>query len=476
MKLIPFTSNVYISEKHEVLLLGERPKGFHIGKNTLTLRWRDRLITKPRWWWYQYADFRFPEFIDPDDISFIKLTYKNSRKPYRPKFSKPYVVFGKYRICPMGPRYAIDENGNIINATTGQPYKSHIKSGNLPYRKFKMPDVYAGVHVLVANAWIDKDQDTNHPIVNHIDSNPANNNVSNLEWVDYKGNSQHAKRAGRLDQVRCWVRDITTGKTTFFLDIKSAASYLNVGEIELYHNKENGLNQIFNSQYEIRYENLDIPWQYPIGLLVMNPDEGSRYRFWVTEKGTRKQMVFHGRVALSRHFCLWKRRSDNTSLGAGPEIIKEFNLRFGDKFVIQLEDRQNTFEVEAKNIETQEVLTFPTALSAAAHFGVGRHMIDSRIKLKNGKSATLFGKWILRRKTDAPWNVEICKPMLPHTVHVIYYDGSTKDFPSVAQAAQALGISRDIIFRRRRDDREDITFDLRLIHFTQPKAALSRNR
>ena len=35
------------------------------------------------------------------------------------------------------------------------------------------------------------------PVVNHLDSNPANNQADNLEWTTLKGNSQHRVKSGR---------------------------------------------------------------------------------------------------------------------------------------------------------------------------------------------------------------------------------------------------------------------------------------
>ncbi len=52
------------------------------------------------------------------------------------------------------------------------------------------------VHRLVMLAFIPNPN--NLPIINHIDGDKLNNNISNLEWCDYKHNSKEAARIGLI--------------------------------------------------------------------------------------------------------------------------------------------------------------------------------------------------------------------------------------------------------------------------------------
>lgn len=105
---------------------------------------------------------------------------------------------GRVRSLPMGPipirrggykrhfgglkKPSLDRDGYVrINAKSGGTQK------------------IISVHRAVAKAFLSNPSSL--PAVNHIDGNPRNNRLSNLEWVTYKENSRHAVRMGLIKSI-----------------------------------------------------------------------------------------------------------------------------------------------------------------------------------------------------------------------------------------------------------------------------------
>jgi hypothetical protein len=90
------------------------------------------------------------------------------------------------------------------------------------------------IHRLVATMFIENF--LNKPYINHIDCNPKNNNVDNLEWVTQQENIQYASKLGRLQIAELGKKNnkpliainLTTKKETYFNSQTEAAKQLNL--------------------------------------------------------------------------------------------------------------------------------------------------------------------------------------------------------------------------------------------------------
>lgn len=88
--------------------------------------------------------------------------------------------------------YQVNKQGNIKSLYTNKILKPSVeKSGYLAVTLYKNKiKKRIRVHRVVALTFIKNTY--NKPCVNHKDTDKSNNKVSNLEWVTYKENMEHA--------------------------------------------------------------------------------------------------------------------------------------------------------------------------------------------------------------------------------------------------------------------------------------------
>ena len=100
-----------------------------------------------------------------------------------------------FKSIPGFSKYQVTNTGEVWSKRRGtdefKPLQTSISTG---YAKVTLSDGKGGsktfqVHRLVAEAFIKNPK--KHDIVNHKDGDKINNDVSNLEWTDRRGNAQH---------------------------------------------------------------------------------------------------------------------------------------------------------------------------------------------------------------------------------------------------------------------------------------------
>jgi hypothetical protein len=90
------------------------------------------------------------------------------------------------------PSYSVTSTGVVYSSKRGDPteVKGSVWMG---YRKVALSNgskvKTIAVHRLVAETFLTKPRGFN--VVNHIDGDKSNNNLSNLEWTNHRGNSKH---------------------------------------------------------------------------------------------------------------------------------------------------------------------------------------------------------------------------------------------------------------------------------------------
>ena len=141
-----------------------------------------------------------------------------------PVINKPIIIDEKYRLVLPYPRYAVSQDGELINIQTRNIIKPTMaKNDNFRYPLVSVyapnRSEYANVvlHRLVAFAWCKNHDYYNKWQINHIDGNKLNHNAANLEWTSQPLNNLHAIRNGLVKNLRrIDIRDRKTGEVLSF--------------------------------------------------------------------------------------------------------------------------------------------------------------------------------------------------------------------------------------------------------------------
>lgn len=109
------------------------------------------------------------------------------------------------------PGYEVGDKGTVVSLNYNHTGKRHAlepkpydKLGHVQvslYRKGEKP-VHRKVHQLVAEAFIGPCPDG--LVINHIDSNPANNRADNLEYITQKANSNTPHCKAAMSKANDW--------------------------------------------------------------------------------------------------------------------------------------------------------------------------------------------------------------------------------------------------------------------------------
>lgn len=146
----------------------------------------------------------------------------------------------EYRKIKDYENYEVSENGDVRNLKTGRIMKLYLQQGYYRVSLIKCKNVKKSeaVHRLVAIAFIPNID--NKPIIDHINQNKTDNNISNLRWSTYKENANNVdlvKRRQKTERIKLkigllfceninkWIVK-TKNKKIEFNDIDDAFEYL----------------------------------------------------------------------------------------------------------------------------------------------------------------------------------------------------------------------------------------------------------
>ncbi len=120
-----------------------------------------------------------------------------------------YLDGEEYYKIPNHPYYYINMDGDILSVRRPHnPIFLKPWENQYGHKSVKLDGVKLLVHRIMADTFLDNSD--NYPVVRHLDDDPRNNNILNLEWGTYKDNYADCVRNGHefRRSVYCFEKDV----------------------------------------------------------------------------------------------------------------------------------------------------------------------------------------------------------------------------------------------------------------------------
>ncbi len=455
-KPVPGNEGYLISIDGDIV---ERKPYEECGKRVCTLPYRNEKINISLYgdngwfeidWlkWLAYYEIRLPTELKDSllKIKFVKVNRKGKNRFVKalPVFRKPIVIQDKYRLVPCFPRYAVGSDGEVLDIYTGlieNIHFNHYKSVFIydPYRNRKRE---VALHLLLAEAWVTNPDIHVNDIVNHIDGDKWNNDISNLEWTTFTGNLVHAfENDLRTDNIQCKVRDVFTGEIKKFASLSSAGNFMKSRNCVYSLNKHNTPNKLINGRYELRIGEDHTPWFYEKHVLGT---KAGRYTILIRDKeGLVKE--YPDVRTFKKLFGVWNVSSIYDLIARAEKLYPDLTFSF--------EDHYHVGEVQAYKLDTREVFEatgMKPLIRLIKSRGIECSINSFKIALKkNGKKA--YKGFLVRYKTDEPWALENHAINEYQSKCILAENIETKEtirFDSLRHAERVLKVSRDMLKNR----------------------------
>lgn len=137
-------------------------------------------------------------YLDETDSKGVPLLKRIEKYPDLPedKFI-PIEYTHSNGLRVPGDIYHINKLGDVKNIKTGYIHNTKVKQKDYLKANFTINNrgLKVALHRLIASTFLENPNPSIYKVVNHIDHNPNNNNLSNLEWVTLTENNN--KNSGK---------------------------------------------------------------------------------------------------------------------------------------------------------------------------------------------------------------------------------------------------------------------------------------
>lgn len=178
-------------------------------------------------------------------------------KPNAKKFA------GDFYICEEAGNIPVNKNGEVIIGET-ITLGTKVKRYNKYSEKYDLVCNAKGktrlIHRIVALTFLECEGDPKDYDVNHIDGNPSNNRLDNLEWVSRRQNNLHAVKIGdNVQSIIIHVENLLTNQKYKFYSIWETARFFNCSGGSVHSYLKYKYNRPFRGHWKIYEEGENEP-------------------------------------------------------------------------------------------------------------------------------------------------------------------------------------------------------------------------
>lgn len=300
---------------------------------------------------------------------------------------------GNFQTLDDYPMYRIYDNGKVWSLFRGRfialQKRKTIKEEYLSVDLINKDGISVcwRIHVLVATAFFGKSPNPDDQ-VNHLDNNPSNNHVDNLEWTTPSENVRHAVEHGgkNKEQIPVYQRDSETGEIIKrFVSMTKAAEALKTTKGRISNACKNR-SETSNFYWDVE-ENKDLPLYKPILTFSAECVEIIR----IARDGT--ETIYNSKnAAASAIGCSFA--SIHNACENGTEF-KNYKWKYGEKKTIQVERKRPSknckiIRTDLKGNE-KEFKTIADGARSIDENNVKNISANISAVIRNGKNGKMYG-------------------------------------------------------------------------------------